>query len=348
MKAIFKSLSNLFRKLLRTTGNPVMDDRSISIVIPTYNRQDRLIELLESLAGQVGTVDRFEVIVVDDGSSDGTEAVASLTFPYPLRYIRQANQGDAAARNTGARLSRADLLVFFDDDILIAPDFLAQLVEAHSFYPNSIIVGTAHLWLEDAAPSDNTWPEPDCGDRPIIPVHFAEVCSNNMSLRRDAYHAIGGMSNLGFSGSSIWCDVDFSYRAYECGLKFYRNVKAVCWHRDYVSQNLGNRTKREKEAAYRSVVLFQKHPDLLPHIKMFDDKTPIAWGEDPPRLITRKMFRRIASSSPSLWGMEHLVEWLEKSQASPALLNSLYRWVVGGYIFQGYQEGLRAFQVVQE
>jgi glycosyltransferase involved in cell wall biosynthesis len=325
-----------------------MDDCPISIIIPTYNRKDRLVQLLESLAGQVGSVDQFEVIVVDDGSNDGTEAVASLAFPYPLRYWRQANQGDAAARNTGAALSRAEMLVFFDDDILVAPDFLSHLVEAHERHPNSIIVGTAHLWLEDTAPPANNWPLPESGDQTVAPIAFAEVCSNNMSLRREAYEAIGGMSNLGFSGSSIWCDVDFSYRAYERGLKFYRNTKAVCWHRDYVSQSLCNRTKREKEAAYRSVVLFQKHPGLLPYIKMFDDKTPIAWGEDSPRLITRKVLRRIASSPSSLWGMEHLAGWLEKTQASPMLLDSLYRWVVGGYIFQGYQEGLRRFQAAQE
>jgi glycosyltransferase involved in cell wall biosynthesis len=325
-----------------------MDDCPISIIIPTYNRRERLTELLESLAAQVGLTQRYEVIVVDDGSTDDTEAVAAMAFPYRLRYFRQVNQGDAAARNTGAQHSQADLLVFFDDDILVAPDFLCHLVEAHACYPNSVIVGTAHLWLENDAPPAGVWPATANGESPVTPISFAEVCSNNMSLQREAYFAIGMMSNLGFAGSSIWCDVDFAYRAYERGMRFYRSTKAVCWHRDYVSQSLSNRARREREAAYRSVALFQKHPGLLPYIKMFDDKTPIAWSVDSPRLIARKAIRQIASAPSSLWSMEQLFEIVERNRLSPALLRSLYRWIVGGYIFRGYREGLRAFQMTQE
>ena len=74
---------------------------------------------------------------------------------------------------------------------------------------------------------------------------------------------------------------------------------------------------------------------------MFHDKTPIAWGQDSPRLIVRKLARHVASSRPALWGLERIVRVLEQRYPSPSLLRPLYRWVIGGYIFQGYREGLK-------
>ena len=94
---------------------------TVSVVIPTYNRKDMLREALNSLAQQTYPTDRFEIIVVDDGSTDGTDQIAAVAFPFTLRYFWQTNQGDATARNLGARQSQADILVFLDDDILVEP-----------------------------------------------------------------------------------------------------------------------------------------------------------------------------------------------------------------------------------
>ena len=59
----------------------------ISVIIPTYNRRDLLRETLNSLVQQTYPKNCFEVIVVDDGSTDGTEEIAAETFPFPLRYF---------------------------------------------------------------------------------------------------------------------------------------------------------------------------------------------------------------------------------------------------------------------
>jgi hypothetical protein len=76
---------------------------------------------------------------------------------------------------------------------------------------------------------------------------------------------------------------------------------------------------------------------------MFRDKTPIAWGQDPPTLIIRKLTRHIASSQLIIKSMELLVNILEIFYPSPKLLGPFYRWIVGGYIFKGYRQGLREY-----
>ena len=322
---------------------------TVSVIIPTYNRKDLLRETLNSLAQQTYPSDRFEVIVVDDGSTDGTEEIAAEAFPFTLRYFWQSNQGDAAARNLGARQSQADILVFLDDDILVEPGYLTYLIQAHDMRQNKIVVGTWNLWLAETTPFSQTLHASLASDHTptITELPFRDVYSNNMSLRREAYFKIGMMQGLDFSGSSMWCDLDFTYRAYRQGFEFRRSTKAICWHRDHTARNLDAYKKRVRTAAYRAVVLFQKYPELLAHLPMFYDKTPIIWGQDPPRLIARKLARSMASSRPALWSMEQIVNALEKRYPASTLLPSLYRYIIGGYIFQGYREGLGEFGQVE-
>ena len=98
----------------------------VSVVIPTFNRQQRLHRVLTGLAQQTIDVEMLEVIVVSDGSTDGTDAYfESRRTPLPVDFVRQANQGPAAARNHGVVRATGDLVLFIDDDVM--PD--ARLVE---------------------------------------------------------------------------------------------------------------------------------------------------------------------------------------------------------------------------
>lgn len=316
---------------------------SVSVIIPTYNRYPWLCDILNALAEQTWPVEDIDVIVVDDGSTDDTPTVVSQQFPFKLQYVRQKNQGDAAARNTGARHSRADVLVFLDDDIVVAPAYLEHIVPHHEQDRNVIVVGTEHLWLDDSNPlREIPVAHTPAGDD-LVEIAFTDVCSNNMSIGREAYIAIGMMDRLDFPGSSMWCDVDMAYRARKAGFRFYRSQGALCWHRDHVARSLDTRKRRMRTASYRAVVLFQKYPELLDHIPMFADKIPIHWRSDSTRLLARKLLRRIISTRLALWGMERGIAVLERVWPHPALLEPLSRWVVGGHIFHGYREGLRAF-----
>ena len=321
----------------------VLTPPTVSVIIPTYNRKDLLHEALNSLAQQTYPSDHFEAIVIDDGSTDGTAAISTESFPFVLRYFWQNNQGDAIARNLGARQSQADILVFLDDDMLVEPDYLTYLISEHAEYQNRITVGLVNIWPEETTPLSLAIDTSIAPNFTSAEVAFTDVFSNNMSIRREAYFKIGMMQGLDFPGSSMWCDLDFNYRAYQQGFQFLRSTKAICWHRDYTVSNLDVYKKRVRTAAYRAVVLFQRYPELLDHIPMFYDKTLIIWGQDPLRLITRKLARSITSSHLVLWSMEQLVPILEKHAPTASILPLLYRYIIGGYIFQGYREGLNEF-----
>src|SRR5215207_4679930 len=316
---------------------------TVSIIIPTYNRKELLHETLNSLAQQTFPSDHFEIIMVDDGSTDGTAAISTEAFPFVLRYFSQSNQGDAIARNLGARQSQADILVFLDDDMLVEQDYLTYLIREHAEYQNRITIGVVNIRPEETTSLSlaiDTSLNPNFNSAEVA---FTDVFSNNMSIRREAYFKIGMMQGLDFPGSSMWCDLDFNYRAYQQGFQFFRSTKGICWHRDYTVSNLDTHKKRVRTAAYRAVVLFQKYPELLVHVPMFYDKNPIIWRQDSPRLIARKLGRSMTSSRLILWSMEQIVHILEKRYPASTLLSILYRYIIGGYIFQGYRQGLIKF-----
>jgi hypothetical protein len=112
----------------------------ISVVIPTYQRADLLERCLESLTAQTLARTQFEVVVVDDGSSDDTQAVcARLAEQLPLHSLRISNSGISAAKNLGLFASQAPLVLFFDDDDLAEPGLLEAHVEAHRTHPEESV-----------------------------------------------------------------------------------------------------------------------------------------------------------------------------------------------------------------
>jgi GT2 family glycosyltransferase len=114
----------------------------ISIIIPTYNRPRRLEKCLQSLTQLTYPQDRYEVVVVDDGSPTPmdtiTDAVAS---EISLRLIRQDNAGPARARNTGAGVAQGDYLAFTDDDCQVEANWLMALAAAVTDHPDTCIGG---------------------------------------------------------------------------------------------------------------------------------------------------------------------------------------------------------------
>jgi len=112
----------------------------LSVVVATYNRVDTLRVTLQRLAGQTLSKDKYEVIVVDDGSSDGTGSMVEdqiERYPVPLRYIRHQNRGPGYSENCGIRAAKGPWVLLIADDIHPLPPMLQVHYDAHCQHPET-------------------------------------------------------------------------------------------------------------------------------------------------------------------------------------------------------------------
>ena len=107
---------------------------SISVIIPTYNHADALVGCLQSIFNQ--TVPVKEIIVIDDGSRDGTHHVL-IPFLSRIQYVYQENAGAPAARNHGFRISHGDLVIFCDADVIMQPNMLQKMTTTLTAHPEA-------------------------------------------------------------------------------------------------------------------------------------------------------------------------------------------------------------------
>jgi GT2 family glycosyltransferase len=116
----------------------------VSVIIPTYNRRNFLLEAVDSVLAQ--TYEDYELIVVDDGSSDGTEETLQR-YGEQLQYLYQANQGVSAARNRGLELAQGEFISFLDSDDLWMPKKIELQVACMDEHPDCQICYTDEIWI---------------------------------------------------------------------------------------------------------------------------------------------------------------------------------------------------------
>ena len=166
-----------------------------SIIIPTYNRPGQLGACLHSFAQLDYPRDRFEVIVVDDGSETLPEAVvAPFHDQLNVSLLTQAHAGPATARNTGAARARGEFLAFTDDDCKPVPDWLKALAVRFAPTPGQMIGGRTLNALPDNLYSTTSQAIID-----VVYVYYNAdpdkarfFASNNMTLPAERFRAIGG------------------------------------------------------------------------------------------------------------------------------------------------------------
>jgi glycosyltransferase involved in cell wall biosynthesis len=165
----------------------------VSVVIPAYNSAAFLAEALDSVLGQTRAIG--EVVVVDDGSTDQTPAVAASYESAGVRYVRQQNNGPSEARNTGIRETSGDLVAFLDADDIWLPDKVEKQVGYLEAHPEvDLVSGDLWFWRVDANVRRLMKTGFRHGSNPKHEVAVRNVVGNTSAVmvRRVALEAVGG------------------------------------------------------------------------------------------------------------------------------------------------------------
>ncbi|MCA8972074.1 MAG: glycosyltransferase [Planctomycetes bacterium] len=242
----------------------------LSVLIPTYDRADKLRACLQRLAQQTLPPHCFEVVVVDDGSSDDTQAVLAEfaeSAPFALRAYRQDNAGPAAARNRALREAGGQVVLYIGDDILLAPEALQHHVAWHRAHPEDHMAMVGRVdWAKNVRRDDFVrWL-----DTTNLQFDFEHAThgesrgyggfyTSNLSLKR-AFHLEHGLFDEDFR-HAIWEDIELGYRLCEQGLDIVYNSLAQAWHDEVVT--IERFEKRQELVGYYTELVLRKNPDLL-------------------------------------------------------------------------------------
>jgi glycosyltransferase involved in cell wall biosynthesis len=231
---------------------------AFSIVIPTYQRKDAVCDAARALA-KVKYRGSFEIIVVVDGSTDGTaDALARLQSPVQLRVIEQANGGQASARNRGAAEATGDIILFVDDDLICEPDILEEHARMHRQGADAV-TGEIPLHPEserglvtDALAKAAAWER-----KP--PVSAFHVYGGHLSIRKRAFEELGGFDQSFCDGGYGGDDLDFGLRL--VGRYDVRHNKAaIAWQKSDIGPR--KHMRRARHLAESDLRLIAKHPEV--------------------------------------------------------------------------------------
>jgi GT2 family glycosyltransferase len=207
--------------------------KTVSVVIPTYNRLNRLQRVLKAFEEQTYPAKDFEVVVVSDGSTDGTnEYLQSFRPAFSFLPVVQENQGPAAARNRGVEMATGNYVLFVDDDVIPEKNLIHEHMRYHEMHKDSVVIGPMVtpddfdmlpwvLWEQSML--EKQYRAMEQGD--WLPT-ARQFYTGNASLLRSYLIDSGGFDPTILRAE----DVELAYRLANMGLGFVFNSDAVGFH----------------------------------------------------------------------------------------------------------------------
>ncbi len=259
---------------------------TVTIIVPVRNERRRIGECLASLLDQ--TYEPLEVIVVDDGSSDGTADVAD-TFPH-VRVLRRAHAGKAAAVAAAADVATGDILFFLDGDMVFPPDYVTLMAAPIAA---GEATGTAHAEEEVANP-DNRWSR--CWQRraglpperrlALTPKQLGEGSVVYRAVRADAFRRVGGFDDVGYH--------DDQTLAPKLGRRAQWVAAARCRH--YNVESLGEVAALGRWGAHD---VWERHGRRA----LLSYAPPVAWARALAEAVRRRSVAMGIYDAAYAWGM---------------------------------------------
>jgi glycosyltransferase involved in cell wall biosynthesis len=307
-----------------------------SIVIPTYNRLPILQKCLQAL--EIQTIDSqvitgYEVVVVDDGSTDGTIAwlqASTAELPH-VKVYEQAHKGASTARNLGVERATGDTIIFIDSDLVVTAVFLQShadaLVKGHQE------LGNDKLFTYGSVINTDNFDNPTAEPYKITDFSNAYFATGNVAIARHWLLEVG-LFDLDFNLYG-WEDLELGVRLKDRGLKMIKCPAAVGyhWHPAFSLDRIPRAIEQELERGQMGVVFYKKHPTL-----------------DVKIMIQMTVFHRILWNILSIGGllneqtMAPLLKWLI-DRDRPQLAEQFARIFLNQYSVQevhaAYQKSLK-------
>lgn len=258
-----------FRTLI--VGNSLENIQFVSVVIPSYNRAHMIGTTLESFINQNYPKDRYEIIVVDNNSSDSTKEVVlewKRKSPITIQYLFESRPGAHFARNSAAKVAIGRILYFTDDDMIADCELLSEITRVFNLDP---MIGTA---TGRVLPKWETPPPEwiiklcnngylslqDLGDGVIIEDEDLGVWSCHQAIKRDVFFESGGFNPDIVNGEAIGDnETGLNIKIRQLGYKFGYNGKSVIYHmipparmtQDYLNKRLANQGSADSYTEYK-------------------------------------------------------------------------------------------------
>ncbi len=307
-----------------------------SIVIPTDNRLpilEKCVRALEIQTFDAQIVTDYEIVVVDDGSTDGTiEWLQANAIELPhVQVYEQAHKGASAARNLGVEQAKGDTIIFIDSDLVVTPVFLQSHAEA--LLQGEQTLGNNKLFTYGAVINTANFENPTAEPYKVTDFSNAYFATGNVAIARH-YLIEVGLFDLGFSLYG-WEDLELGVRLKNLGIKMIKCPAAVGyhWHPAFSLDRIPRMIEQEIERGKMGVVFYKKHPTL-----------------DVKLMIQMTVFHRLLWNILSLGGllnersMKPLLKWLI-DQGKPQLAEQFARIFLNQYsvkeVHTAYQASIK-------
>ena len=336
-----KSRNKLLVSLMTKKADIERCSFQISVVIATYNRCDVLRITLDKLSKQTLPTDQFEVIVVDDGSSDGTDVMMGNlvgTMPFHLQYFRHENRGPGFTENRGIKIAKSTLVLLIADDIWPFANLLEEHLKTHQKYHEDSFAVLGKVQQSPELPStviQNKW-DPFLYSRfdGLNEVDSIYFYACNISVKKTFFLTNGMFKERKGAAHE---DAELGYRLGKNGLRIIYNDHAIADH--HHEETLEKMCKRAYERGKNFDMLSNNIPKSYV-FQLYKIASPEAGLATFLKMLPRELFRAFCFNylTVSCFWMP-LLKSADSNQFAALFATSLsYRGVNGYFLRKGYKE----------